>query len=112
MGISRFMAPGPLDPLGPQRCSKFHILPVKIFSLKQRTKQILPATIEKITFLLFKKIVYGSFRKGITIGKCKTKAIQRDLGTFRHNRAYPKTIQGYSGIFRTLCNPGMFRNVV
>ena len=38
MGISRFTAPGTLDPLGPQRCSRFNILPVKIFSLKQRTK--------------------------------------------------------------------------
>ena len=29
------------------------------------------------------------------MGKCKTKAIQRDLGTFRHNWAYPKIIQGF-----------------
>ena len=42
-------------------------------------------------------------------GKCKTKAIQTDLGTFRHNQAYPKIIQAYSGIFRTLCNPDIFR---
>ena len=30
------------------------------------------------------------------MGKCKTKAIQTDLGTFRHNQTYPGIIQGYS----------------
>ena len=51
------------------------------------------------------KTVYGSFWKGITVGKCKTKAIQRDLGISRHNQPYPLITQAYSGIFRTLCNP-------
>ena len=37
------------------------------------------------------------------MGKCKTKAIQTELGTFRHNQAYPGIIQTYSGTFRTLC---------
>ena len=46
------------------------------------------------------------------MGKCKTKAIQTDLGTFRHNQAYPGIIQAYSGIFKTLCNPGILRTVV
>ena len=36
------------------------------------------------------------------MGKCKTKAIQTDLGTFRHNQAYLGIIQTYSGIFRKL----------
>ena len=47
------------------------------------------------------------------MGKCKSKAIQTDLGTFMHNQAYPGIIQVYSkpcitwhiqrhGIFRTL----------
>ena len=40
------------------------------------------------------------------MGKCKTKAIQTDLGLFRHNQAYPGIIQAYSGIFSTLCKPG------
>ena len=44
--------------------------------------------------------------------KCKIKAIQTDLGTFRHNQAYPGIIQAYSDIFKTLCNPGIFRTVV
>ena len=30
------------------------------------------------------------------MGKCKTKAIQTDLGTFRHNQSYPAIIQAYS----------------
>ena len=46
------------------------------------------------------------------MGKCKAKAIQTDLGTFRHNQVYPGIIQTYSGIFKTLCNPGIFRTVV
>ena len=29
------------------------------------------------------------------MGKRKTKAIQKDLGTFRDNQAYPGTIQAY-----------------
>ena len=41
------------------------------------------------------------------MGKCKTKAIQTDLSTFRHNQTYPGIIQVYSGIFRTLCYPGI-----
>ena len=36
------------------------------------------------------------------MGKCKTKAILADLGTFRHNQAYLGTIQSYLGIFKTL----------
>ena len=46
------------------------------------------------------------------MSKYKTKAIQTDLGTFRHNQVYPGIIQTYSGIFKTLCNPGIFRTVV
>ena len=40
----------------PKGNSRFEILLVKIFSLKQKSRQILPATIEKIKFCLFKKI--------------------------------------------------------
>ena len=46
------------------------------------------------------------------MGKSKTKAIQADLGTFRQNQQYPGIIQTYSSIFKTLCNPGIFRTVV
>ena len=46
------------------------------------------------------------------MGKCKTKAIQTDLGIFRHNQTYPGIIQAYSGIFRTLCYPDIFKTVV
>ena len=64
----------PLAPLGPKVNSKFEILLVKVFSLKQKIKQILPATIEKILSL--------QKRVGITMGTWKTKAIQADLGIF------------------------------
>ena len=73
---------------------------------------MLPATIEKIKCLLSKKTVYGSFRKEITMDKCKTKAIHSDLGTFRDNQTYPGIFQTYSGIFRALCYPDIFKTVV
>ena len=44
------------------------------------------------------------------MGECKAKAIQRNLGTFRHNQTYPGIIQTYSGIFRTLCYSDIFYN--
>ena len=54
------------------------------------------------------------------MGKCKSKAIQIDLGTFRHNQVYPRNIQGYSKPCVTLVylqrwyiqNPGIFRTGV
>ena len=62
------------------------------------------------------------------MGKCKIKAIQTDLGTFRHNQAYPGIIQAYSKPCVTLAylkswyiqnpitqkhiqNPGIFRSL-
>ena len=52
------MAPGPRDPQGN---SKFEILLVKIFSLKQKTQSNTSSNIEKIKLSLFEKTVYGSF---------------------------------------------------
>ena len=46
------------------------------------------------------------------MGECKTKAIQTNLGIFRHNQIYPGIIQAYSGIFGTLCYPDIFKTVV
>ena len=46
------------------------------------------------------------------MGECKTKAVQANLGTFRHNQTYPGTIQAYSGTFVTLCYPDIFKTVV
>ena len=46
------------------------------------------------------------------MGKSKTKAIETDLGIFKHNQAYPGITQVHSGIFKILCNPGVFRTVV
>ena len=53
------------------------------------------------------------------MGKCKTKAIQKDLGTFKQNQAYPGIILAYSKPCVTLVylqpwyiqNPGIFRNL-
>ena len=73
----------PLPHLPPKGNSKFEILLVKTFSLKQKANEILLATIEGIRFCLLEKTDYGSFRQGITISKCKTKAIQADLGILR-----------------------------
>ena len=38
------------------------------------------------------------------MGKCITKAIQTYLGTFRHNQTYPRIIQAYPLLIRTLYN--------
>ena len=46
------------------------------------------------------------------MSKCKTKAIQTDLGTFRHSQTYPGIIPAHSGIFKTLCCPDIFKTVV
>ena len=45
------------------------------------------------------------------MGKCKTKAIQTDFGTFKHDQAYPGIIQAYSGICKSLYNLGVFGTV-
>ena len=44
------------------------------------------------------------------MGKCKTKAIQTDLGTFRHNQTYPGIIQTYSDIFMLYSEPQYISN--
>ena len=45
------------------------------------------------------------------MGKCK-KSHPDKLGTFRYNQLYQGIIQAYSGIFKTLCNRGIFRTEV
>ena len=73
--------------------------------------------LEKNKLLFPKKTVNGSFRYGITMSKCRTKAIQTDLPTFRHNQTYPGIIQAYSDVCVTLTylklwyiqNPNIFR---
>ena len=39
------------------------------------------------------KTVYGSFRPGLTIGKCKPKTIQADLSIFMCIQAYFSTFR-------------------
>ena len=46
------------------------------------------------------------------MAKCITKAIQTYLGTFRHNQAYPRIIQAYSAIIRTLCSLAYFMKLL
>ena len=53
-----------------------------------------------------------SLNKGLQKCECKINAIRKDLGTFKHNQVYPGIIQAYSGIFKTLFNPGIFRIMV
>ena len=53
-----------------------------------------------------------SLDKGLQWVNVKQKAIQTNLGTFRHNQIYPGIIQAYSGIFRDLCYPDIFKTVV
>ena len=46
------------------------------------------------------------------MGKCKTfRYIQAYSRIFMHIHTYSGIIQAYSGIFRTLCNPGIFRTL-
>ena len=96
---------------GPSGCkdnSKFEILLAKIFSIRQKANQILSATLRKIKFVSSKKQP-----KNITMKKFKAKVIQADEGIFTHILVYSdifkhkKTIS----IFRTLCNPGLFRTL-
>ena len=44
---------------------------------------------EKIKFCLFTKTASCSFRQGLATEKCKTKAIQVDLGMFTYLPGYP-----------------------
>ena len=53
------------------------------------------------------------------MGKCETKSIQADLGILMHILAYSDIFghkssisRNYSGIFRTLYNPSVFRTLV
>ena len=49
-------------------------------------------------------------KQGTIIGTYKTKAIQVDLGIFWHIQLYSDIFRDYSGIFKTLHKPGLFRN--
>ena len=45
------------------------------------------------------------------MGECKAKPIQTNLGTFMHNKTYSGIILAYSGIFRNLYYPEIFKTV-
>ena len=57
--------------IAPKDNTKFEILLVKIFKLKQKTNQMLSTTLEKNNFFVFKKTIYGSLRQGIVMEKQK-----------------------------------------
>ena len=104
----RFTTPDPFGPFGPH--GKFKVLLAKISRLKQKTKSNTSSYYRKNPILSFREDSLWFLQ--ITMGKCKTKANQIDLGIIRHNEAYSGIIQAYSSIFKTLCNPGIFRIVV
>ena len=79
-----------------------------MFSLKQKTNQMLPGTIDKIKLSFQENSLWW---QGITMGNCKTIAIQADLGIFTHIPAYSGIFKNYSGIFRILCNHDIFRTL-
>ena len=57
----------------------------------------------------------SSSRQGTAMRKCKANTIQADLKIFKHVLAYSDSFkhnQAYSGIFRILCNPGIFRTLI
>ena len=111
-----------------------------MFGLKQKLNEIFPVTIKKIEFCLVKKkapwtlTIFSSFvqtvkqittcsnKQGNKNVKCKTKAIHKDLAIFtltpvylgicRHVQGYSGIFKNYSGVFRTLRNPTIFRNLI
>ena len=88
--------------------SRFEILLSKLFNLKQTKPNTSSYYRKKSNFYFPRKQSSVSLDKEF----CKTKAIQTDWCIFRHNQVYPGIIQAYSVIFKTLCNPGMFRTLV
>ena len=106
----------------PKGNSKFEILLVKILSLKQKLNQILPVTTEKIKFCLVNKQPRLQVYKGL---QRKKKKKSHQIGIFiilqhvqahsdicKCKQAYPKIIQAYLGISRTLCDPSIFRTPI
>ena len=98
---NRFKIQGP-PPSDPKGNKTIEILLVKIFSILQKTKNKSNTYCKYKSNFVFWKKVYNSFKQEIKVGKCKTKAIQADLGIFNH-------ITVYSGIFRRIqaYSPGL-----
>ena len=102
-------------PPAPKGNSKLEILLVKIFNLKQKTSRTLPATIEKINFVFSKKRSMAPLNNGLQWGNIKQnpfKQIYACSRIFRHIQIKSGIFRNYSGIFRTLCNPGIFKTMV
>ena len=87
---------------------------------KKKKDQVLPATIEKIIFslqenglmfcqsLIFVEVTTSLSRQGITMGTCKTRAIEASLDIFTHIVAYSRILrhnQAYSGVIQAHLGP-------
>ena len=66
-----------LDPLALKANSKFEILLAKIFGLKQKTTQILPAALGKIKFCFLTKQPHVALDKGLQCGNVKQKSFRQ-----------------------------------
>ena len=120
-----------LDHPGP----KLQILLVKVFSLTQKTNEILPATVQKSNFVSSRKephvpsdltlywneyLMFPQTWNFIKISNYTfkwTRYYNGDIqsksysGWFRHIHAYSSIFRNYSGTFRTVCKPGIFRTL-
>ena len=119
----------PPAPSAPKGNNKFEILLVKIFSLKPKNKSNTFHSYRKNQILFLQE---NSAMFIQTINFVEISITTRSTGRFRHiqeyshifrhiltysgifrkNQTYPGIIQAYSGIFRTLCNLGIFRTLV
>ena len=104
-------------PSTPKDNSKFEMLLVKIFRLKQI--KYLELLQKKSNFVSLRKqphvllVSYKRFKKKKQVdkaynGKCKIKTIQPDISIFKHILTYPDIFrpkQAYSGIIQTYLEP-------
>ena len=96
---------------------------IKYFQLPQKKNQTVSSRKLPIFLKTLKQVTTRSRRQGITMGKHKTKAIQAIQAyscKFQHVQAYSDIIMhiaylgiipGYSGIWRTLYSPCIFRTL-
>ena len=77
---------------------------------KEKKSQIFSATIENNPWFLQTRVYCGKMQSKSRLGIFPHTWAYSNI--FRHNQAYPGIIQACSGIFRTLHNPDIFRNLV
>ena len=94
----------PLVPSASKGNSKFEILLVQIFNLKQKAKS-------NILSYYRKKPNFYSSRKQSMVPLDKVLPCVNVKQKIWLHKAFPAIIQAYSSIFRTLSDPGIFRTV-